>query len=146
LAPILLLITLPTGLTTLGIARAVRLNPLGVPLAIAVPIAVVVAVPMLLISFAVLEEILFRGAIQNLLWHRLTPISALAIASIIFGLAHVNNRALGFDTPNWPYVGLATLAGLGYGFVFWRTNSIMASATVHAMVDAMWVLFLGGGK
>lgn len=142
----LLLITLSTGLTTLGIAKVVRLNPLGLPLAIAIPVAVLVAVPMIFVSIGVVEEILFRGAIQNLLWHRLKPIGALVIASAVFGLAHVNKRALGFDVPNWPYAGVATIAGLGYGFVFWKTNSIMASATVHAMIDAMWVLFLRGGK
>ncbi len=142
----LLLITLSTGLTTLGIAEVVRLNPLGLPLAIAIPAAVLVAVPMIFVSIGVVEEILFRGAIQNLLRHRLNPIGALVIASAVFGLAHMNKRALGFDVPNWPYAGVATIAGLGYGFVFWKTNSIMASATVHAMIDAMWVLFLRGGK
>lgn len=142
----LLLITLSTGLTTLGIAKVVRLNPLGLPLAIAIPVAVFVAVPMIFVSIGVVEEILFRGAIQNLLRRRLKPIGALVIASAVFGLAHVNKRALGFDVPNWPYAGVATIAGLGYGFVFWKTNSIMASATVHAMIDAMWILFLRGGK
>ena len=142
----LLSITLSTGLTTWGIAKVVRPNPLGLPLAIAIPAAVFVAVPMIFVSIGVVEEILFRGAIQNLLRHRLHPIGALVIASAVFGLAHVNKRALGFDVPNWPYAGVATIAGLGYGFVFWKTNSIMASATVHAMIDAMWVLFLRGGK
>ena len=146
LAITLLLITLSTGLTTLGIAKVVRLNPLGLPLAIAIPIAILAVVPMVFFSVGVVEEILFRGAIQNLLRHRLKPICALFIASAVFGLAHVNKRALGFDVPNWPYAGVATIAGLGYGFVFWRTNSIMASAIVHAMIDAMWILFLRGGK
>jgi hypothetical protein len=121
-------------------------NSFGLPLIIAVPIAVLAAVLMIFVSIGVVEEILFRGAIQNLLWHRLQPVCALVIASVVFGLAHVNKRALGFDVPNWPYAGVATIAGLGYGFIFWRTNSIMTSATVHAMIDAMWVLFLRGGK
>lgn len=142
----LLLITLSTGLTSLGIAKVVRLNPLGLPLALAIPVAVLAAVPMVFFSVGVVEEILFRGAIQNLLRHRLKPVCALFIASVVFGLAHVNKRALGFDVPNWPYAGVAAIAGLGYGFVFWKTNSIMASATVHAMIDAMWILFLRGGK
>lgn len=118
----LLLITLSTGLTTPGIAKVVRLNPLGVPLIVAVPIAVLIAVPMIFVSIGVVEEILFRDAIQNLLWHRLGPICALVVASIVFGLAHVNKRALGFDVPNWPYAGVAAIAGFGYGFVFWKTN------------------------
>ncbi len=142
----LLSITLSTGLTAVGIAKVVRLNPLGAPLIVAVPIAVLIAVPMIFVSIGVVEEILFRDAIQNLLRHRLGPICALVVASIVFGLAHVNKRALGFDVPNWPYAGVAAIAGLGYGFVFWKTNSVIASATVHAMVDAMWVLFLRGGK
>ncbi len=142
----LLLITLSTGLATVGIAKVVRLNPLGVPLVVAVPIAILIAVPIIFVSIGVVEEILFRDAIQNLLQHRLRPICALVVASAVFGLAHANKRALGFDVPNWPYTGVAAIAGLGYGFVFWKTNSVMASATVHAMVDAMWVLFLRGGK
>lgn len=142
----LLSITLSTGLTTVGIAKVVRLNPLGVPLIVAVPIAILIAVPMIFVSIGVIEEILFRDAIQNLLHHRLGSICALIVASAVFGLAHVNKRALGFDVPNWPYAGVAAIAGLGYGFVFWKTESVIASATVHAMVDAMWVLFLRGGK
>lgn len=142
----LLSITLSTGLTTAGIAKVVRLNPFGAPLIIAVPIAVLVAVPLIFVSIGLVEEILFRDAIQNLLRHRLGSICALVVASAVFGLAHVNKRALGFDVPNWPYVGVAAIAGLGYGFVFWKTESVIASATVHAMVDAMWVLFLRGGK
>jgi len=142
----LLTITLLTGLTTVGIAKVVRLNPLGAPLIVAVPVAILVAVPMIFVSIGVVEEILFRGAIQGLLRSRLGPMYALVIASVVFGLAHVNKRALGFDVPNWPYVGVAAIAGLGYGYVFRRTNSIIASAAVHAMVDAMWILFLRGGK
>ncbi|MCZ7625533.1 MAG: CPBP family intramembrane metalloprotease domain-containing protein [Candidatus Methylomirabilota bacterium] len=142
----LLTLTLATGLTTVGIAKIVRANPLGAPLTVAIPVAVIVAVPMIFFSIGVIEEILFRDAIQNLLRQRLQPVGALIVASVIFGLAHVNKRALGMDVPNWPYAGVATIAGLGYGFVFLKTNSVMASATVHAMVDVMWVLFLRGGK
>lgn len=142
----LLLITLPTGLAQVGIAKVVRANPFGFPLVIAVPIAVFATVPLVFFGVGVVEELLFRGGIQNLLRHRVKPMGALVIASAVFGLAHVNKRALGFDVPNWPYVGVATLAGLGYGFVFWRTNSIVASATLHAMIDAVWLLFLRGGK
>lgn len=146
LSAVLLVITLSTGLTTLGIAKVIRVNSLGMPLIIAAPIAIFIAVPLIFVSIGIVEEILFRDAIQNLLRHRLQPISALIVASVVFGLAHVNKRALGFDVPNWPYVGVATIAGIGYGFVFWRTNSIMTSAAVHAMIDAMWVLFLRGSK
>lgn len=148
LSIILLAMTLSTGLTTLGVAKVVRVNALalGLPLVIAIPIGVVAAVSLIFVSIGIIEEILFRDAIQNLLRHRLTPIGALIVASVIFGLAHVNKRALGFEVPNWPYAGVATIAGFGYGFVFWKTNSVMASATVHAMVDAMWILFLRGGK
>lgn len=142
----LLLITLPTGLTQVGIAKVVRLNPFGLPLAIAVPVAVLATVPLIFFGVGVVEELLFRGAIQNLLWRRFNPICALFVGSAVFGLAHINDRVFGFGVPNWPYVGLATIAGLGYGFVFWKTNSIVASATLHALIDAAWVLFLKGGK
>lgn len=81
------------------------------------------------------EEFLFRGLIQNLLSATLrSEVAGLLVASVIFGLAHLNNG--GF--PNWRYALLATFAGLAYGSAWRKTRSIFASALVHAGVNTLW--------
>ena len=81
------------------------------------------------------EEFLFRGLLQNML-QRSTKSENIAwvLASILFGFSHITN--MGF--PNWRYVILASIAGMFYGWTWRLTNSIFASAIVHALVDALW--------
>jgi membrane protease YdiL (CAAX protease family) len=81
------------------------------------------------------EELLFRGLLQNLLSRTLrSPVAGLLVASVVFGLAHLNNGPF----PDWRYVFLATVAGLFYGRVWQKTGSLTASAIVHSMVDVTW--------
>ena len=81
------------------------------------------------------EEFLFRGLLQNLLSTTLrSDVAGLLVASVIFGLAHLNNG--GF--PNWRYALLATFAGIAYGTAWMKTRSIFASALVHAGVNTLW--------
>jgi membrane protease YdiL (CAAX protease family) len=82
------------------------------------------------LATAVPEEFLFRGLIQNSLEHLLGR-AGLPVSAILFGLAHL---------PDPRYVGLATLAGFAYGYVYLRTRRITASAVTHAAVDWIWVL------
>jgi membrane protease YdiL (CAAX protease family) len=146
LSVILLLMTLPSGLVHAGMANFTKLNTIGLPLEVALPFTVVIGIPAVLFGLTLVEELIFRGGIQNLLGQRLHPLIALLIASVVFGLAHINNTAFGLAFPNWPYVGLATLAGLGYGFVFLKTQSVVASATVHAMIELLSKLFFRGSS
>jgi len=86
------------------------------------------------------EEFLFRGLLQNLL-SRATNSDTIGwiAASILFGFSHITN----LHFPNWRYVLLASIAGLFYGWTWRKTNSIFASALVHAGVDILWhVLFI----
>ena len=80
------------------------------------------------------EEILFRSMIQNLLGLRFGQGTRTLIASsIIFGAAHLDNGPQAL--PNWRYMILATIAGYGYGKVFERSSTVLASTLFHAMVD-----------
>ncbi len=91
---------------------------------------------------ALIEEILFRGIIQNLLEKRLKkPIYALFPAAVIFALSHINNPTPGFPIPNWAYVLMALPAGLIYGWVWIRTRKVTVSAITHALVNFIWWLF-----
>jgi CAAX protease family protein len=94
-----------------------------------------------LVSLAILcftawpEEFLFRGLLQNMLQRTTKNETAgWVLASVLFGFSHITN--MGF--PNWRYVILASIAGMFYGWTWRKTDSMFASAIVHALVDALW--------
>ncbi len=135
-------ITAFTGL----FALAVTLTPLGIGLRFIRwnPTSMDLNAGLLIFGFALIEEILFRGMIQNLLEKRLgNALKAVVITSVIFGLAHLNNETLLAQVPNWRYAIVATIAGLGYGLVFVRTRSVVASALTHTAVNILWKLAFG---
>ena len=86
------------------------------------------------------EEALFRGVIQRRLQgDSASPtlragrgIAGLAIAGVVFGLAH--------DAGGVWSVVLATIGGIGYGWIFWRTNRIEASILAHFLVNTTHIL------
>jgi len=78
------------------------------------------------------EEALFRGVIQRRLQKSSPPVVGLIVAAIVFGAAHYAGGV-------WSVV-LATIAGLGYGWVFWRTNRIEASILTHFLVNTAHIL------
>lgn len=94
------------------------------------------------------EELIFRGIIQNSLekisffGKKLDPFLAIIVAAMIFGFAHINNRAGGFEVPNWTYVSLASTAGILYGYTYYKTRSLVAAASLHLVVDFAWFIFL----
>lgn len=74
------------------------------------------------------EEVVFRGVLQARLMllrpaSNSWPYVCVGIAAVAFGLAHF----AGGPT----YVVLATIAGLGYGYVFLKTRKIEAPILVH---------------
>jgi len=123
-------IAIPLGFAIRFIRYAFEPSKLGIAPAAFLGIYLFTAIP---------EELLFRGLIQNWL-QRLTErrVAALALASVIFGAAHLNN---GPPIPNYKYFLMATIAGFFYGFVWQRTGSLAASAITHALVDATWSVF-----
>ena len=83
------------------------------------------------------EETLFRGMIQRQLQGPQSGMSSrsvggLILAAIIFGAAH-------YAGGQWSVV-LATIAGLGYGWVFWKTDRIEASVLTHFLVNTAHIL------
>ena len=81
------------------------------------------------------EEFLFRGLLQNMLARASkSDLAGCCTASILFGLSHITNT----NFPNWRYAILASIAGFFYGWTWRKTNSIFASALVHAGVDLTW--------
>ncbi|SME88348.1 CPBP family intramembrane glutamic endopeptidase [Pseudobacteriovorax antillogorgiicola] len=90
---------------------------------------------------AVPEELLFRGVIQNLLQkHWQSKTLGLIVASVIFGLSHLNNG----PEPDWRYFVLSTIAGIFYGLTFNKSRSLVAAALVHTLVDTVWIHYFRG--
>lgn len=83
------------------------------------------------------EEAVFRHLIQGGLQTWLGPSSrarwtSLAAAAALFGLAHIGG--------GWIYVGLATVAGVGYGLVYAITGSIAAAILAHTSLNLLHLL------
>jgi len=88
------------------------------------------------------EEFLVRGVLQQWIedWTG-NRSAALAIASAIFGLAHLGFP--GFPFPNWRWALVAGILGWFCGRARNQAGSIRASAVTHALVVATWRAFLG---
>lgn len=75
------------------------------------------------------EELLFRGVIQAGLSGLFGPIAALAIASLLFGLAHALTVA---------YFVLTCLMGLYLGWLYQGGGNLLVPITVHFLYD--WIV------
>jgi membrane protease YdiL (CAAX protease family) len=84
------------------------------------------------------EEFFFRGLLQQWLgtWLK-SEWMGLALASVLFGLAHLWLHAF----PNWQMVAMAAVAGVFYGLAFRRAHSIRASMVTHALTVTAWKVF-----
>lgn len=90
-----------------------------------------------LIYTCVIEEAFFRGFIQKRLMQGFAKTAygdarAISIAAVLFGLRHY---AGGIE-----YVGLAIVAGIGYGWVYRRTRHIEASILTHFGLNTLHLL------
>lgn len=76
-----------------------------------------------LLLTCIVEEVFFRGFIQQKLTTLLSPLAGLILTSFLFGIAHFSG---GFN-----YVIIATLAGFLYGFVYLNTGKIRYAILIH---------------
>ncbi|MFZ6757917.1 CPBP family intramembrane glutamic endopeptidase [Undibacterium sp. Ji50W] len=89
------------------------------------------------------EEAFFRGLLQQRLSDglkrfRFGPQISLVAISILFGLAHFSSKI----PPPWGLytVLIATVAGLGYGYVYQKTKRIELSIGLHFALNAIHFL------
>lgn len=93
----------------------------------------------LLLVFAfmsVMEEVLFRGVIYQLLEKSLGTIIALLISALLFGIPHLFNQ----DT-NWVSMFAASVGGLILGLMFTATRNIWMPIAFHWMWNFTQVIF-----
>jgi len=89
-----------------------------------------------LLAIAIPEELLFRALIQNWLMQKFGfTHHVLFLSALIFGASHLNNPP--GPLPNWRYMILATIAGFAFGKVFWKSATILSSASLHALVNSV---------
>lgn len=101
----------------------------------------------------IVEELTFRGAIQGWLHrHGVRPWVAIVVASVAFGIMHMNPLQIVF----------ASLLGMVLGYVYWRTGSLWLPCLIHicnntlaslsvllmpeGAVDQHWADILGSGS
>lgn len=87
-----------------------------------------------LLFTCVTEEAFFRGFIQARLARAMQrwkagPAIAMCVAALLFGLAHARG--------GWLFVGLATLAGLGYGYAYLRSQRIETAILAHLALNGL---------
>jgi membrane protease YdiL (CAAX protease family) len=173
--------------TDIGLRRERLGRGVGVGLAAAVPIAAVVAAGVAVpatrryfadqrvigvgagatvfdvlvripIGTAVCEEVIFRGALLGVALRHRTPITAVAISSLMFGLWHVfptldtlhlnpvgslvEGSALRTAGAVVGVVAVTAAAGAGFSWLRLRANSVVAPIIAHSVLNT--AAFLGG--
>jgi membrane protease YdiL (CAAX protease family) len=90
----------------------------------------------MVILTAMPEEAAFRAVLQTGIARRFDaapPAAAIVVAGLLFGIAHLAGGP--------GLVLLATVAGIGYGWVYASTGSIGLAILTHAGLNAMHLLF-----
>lgn len=76
----------------------------------------------------ILEELLFRGAIENrLLQQWKNPWAGIVVSSLIFGVIHMNPAQIPF----------AFLIGLMFGWLYYRTGSLLPGIIGHVLNNSI---------
>lgn len=78
-----------------------------------------------------LEEVLFRGAIQGMLMRFFgRPWPAIIVAALIFGVSHMNPVQIVY----------ATLLGIIFGWIYYRTGSLLSVIVGHVLNNSLAVV------
>jgi membrane protease YdiL (CAAX protease family) len=109
------------------IVEAGQQNPALVPLLI--PLAILVVGPS--------EELLFRGAIQGVLRESYSAVPAIAIASLLFGVAHVFALLGGPLSGILVYISVTFVLGMILGYIYERTDNVVVPSLVHGVYNAI---------
>lgn len=78
----------------------------------------------------VLEECLFRGAIEGHLLKKMKPWAAILISALLFGIVHMNPAQVVY----------ASLIGIVLGWLYWRSGSVLPSIVAHVLNNTIAVI------
>ena len=77
----------------------------------------------------ILEELLFRGAITKVLLKKYSPVKAILISGLIFGIFHINPAQV---------VG-ACFSGFLFAWLYYRTGSLISCILIHILNNSLSV-------
>lgn len=77
----------------------------------------------------VLEEMLFRGAITKVLLQKYSPVKAVILSALIFGIFHINPAQV---------VG-AVLSGVLFAWLYYKTGSLVPGILIHILNNSLSV-------
>jgi len=103
----------------------IAIKPKGILSFLAVAFGLVISTPFT-------EELIFRGFIQRVFQRNMSPLPAIALSGLIFGIAH-------FDPALIP--GTAMLGAL-FGYVYYRTANLSYPFMAHALFNSVSLLRL----
>jgi CAAX protease family protein len=101
------------------------------------PSASVMQFAMVALLAGVGEELLFRGVLQTKLADWTTPIVGLAIASLLFGLAHALSKL---------YFMFAVAVGAFLGWLAFRYHDLVAPMVAHGVYDFVALVYLSRSR
>lgn len=84
---------------------------------------------LMVIITPVIEEILYRGIILNLLLKKYSILVSIILSSIIFAFIHLKFIGIGY----------LFLYGLFFGFAYYKTKSLFTSILLHFLINLMAV-------
>ena len=85
----------------------------------------------------ILEEIVFRGLLQQALLQKFGALVAIGITTLLFMIAHVPNAS---DLRMLPYWGFFSVV---LGYVSWRQGSVRSAAVIHVLHNIIAVVLAG---
>lgn len=96
-------------------------------------------IPVMCVLGPIVEELVFRGAIQGGLERLKVPrILCVAVAGTLFGLIHVMNAGDYVQLPSY------LITGLGFGFIYYRSKNIYVPISVHIIWNSIstWAVYI----
>lgn len=86
-------------------------------------------------GWALIEEIIFRGALLALFVRLMPKVPAIIVVSILFALAHVDRDAIGLFS--------LSIAGVCYGLIYLEYRSLWAVVGIHFGWNAVLAMMAG---
>ncbi|HEY6537902.1 MAG TPA: type II CAAX endopeptidase family protein [Candidatus Dormibacteraeota bacterium] len=91
---------------------------------------------------AVAQEIQFRGVLLAALEREHSPLAALIVQALIFGMAHIATQSQG---PADSLIPIVILLGLIWGWLTQRCQSVLPAAVVHVVAELFLVAAIVSG-
>lgn len=113
----------------------------SVDLPIHIPSLFLLMIPLSIFVIAPAEEFFFRGVLQTYLKGATTPLNAVLAAGILFALVHIPNYLqLPSVTAMLVMTAIIYVVGVGFGYIYERTESLPVAVGVHAVYNSLLML------